>query len=226
MKRDLEQEVEELREQKAALIDEIAYKDGQLYELRDAVVSKEIEIDQLKSEVKRQRSTIDRLERTISGLEERLDKAAELHLDTDKVQLTRIEMTCDGEWTAEQLEEHWPQVHAWHSESGTKDYIRVIGIMLAEKAERNEDVETLINMLGRTSRPKVREYLRTPCVKLPDGAAALLLAEAKSWCGAVVGSMSQAVTTGRRVPRSRGSKPTRSPAAELTRRASNKTRLD
>lgn len=54
MKRDLEQEVEELQ---------------------DAVVSKEIEIDQLKSEVKRQRSTIDRLERTISGLEERLDKA-------------------------------------------------------------------------------------------------------------------------------------------------------
>lgn len=44
------------------------------------------------------------------------DKAAELHLDTDKVQLTRIEMTCDGEWTAEQLEEHWPQVHAWRRE--------------------------------------------------------------------------------------------------------------
>lgn len=42
---------------------------------------------------------------------------------------------------------------------------------------------------GSSSRPKVREYLRTPCVKLPDGAAALLLAEAKSWCGAVVGSM-------------------------------------
>lgn len=39
------------------------------------MVSKEIEIEQLKSEMKRQRSTIDRLERTISGLEERLDKA-------------------------------------------------------------------------------------------------------------------------------------------------------
>lgn len=117
------------------------------------------------------------------------DKAAELHLDTDKVQLTRVEMTCDGEWTAEQVEEHWPQVHAWHSESGTKDYIRVIGIMLAEKAERNEDVETLINMLGRSSRPKVREYLRTPLVRLPEGAAALALAEAHSWCETVVGSM-------------------------------------
>ena len=90
---------------------------------------------------------------------------------------------------AEQVEEHWPQVHAWHSESGTKDYIRVIGIMLAEKAERNEDVETLINMLGRSSRPKVREYLRTPLVRLPEGAAALALAEARGWCDAVVGSM-------------------------------------
>ena len=35
-------EGEELREQKAALIDEIAYKDGQLYGLQDAVVSKEL----------------------------------------------------------------------------------------------------------------------------------------------------------------------------------------
>ena len=119
------------------------------------------------------------------------DKAAELHLDTDKVQLTRIEMTCDGEWTAEQVEEHWPQVHAWKTtdDESVRDWVRVVGIMLAEKAERNEDVETLVNMLGRGSKPKVREYLRTPCVKLPEGAAALLLEEAKSWCGMVDGSM-------------------------------------
>ena len=58
-------------------LEQLSTKDKQdmLFELQDAVVSKEIEIDQLKSEVKRQRSTIDRLERTISGLEERLDKA-------------------------------------------------------------------------------------------------------------------------------------------------------
>lgn len=73
-----------------------------------------------------------------------------------------------------------------------------------DKAKKNGyEVDTLydyvgknVEGLGRTSRPKVREYLRTPCVKLPDGAAALLLAEAKSWCGAVVGSMEQCVTTG------------------------------
>ena len=119
------------------------------------------------------------------------DKAAELHLDTDKVQLTRIEMTCDGEWTAEQVEEHWPQVHAWKTtdDESVRDWVRVVGIMLAEKAERNEDVETLVNMLGRGSKPKVREYLRTPLVRLPEGAAALVLAEAHGWCDAVGGSM-------------------------------------
>lgn len=126
------------------------------------------------------------------------DKAAELHLDTDRVQLTRIEITCDGDWTPEQLEERWPQVHAWKTcdDEGARDWVRVIGIMLAEKAERNEDVETLVNMLGRGSKPKVREYLRTPLVELPEGAAALLLAEAQSWCGAVDGSMEQSATTG------------------------------
>lgn len=112
------------------------------------------------------------------------DKAAELHLKKG-VQLTRIELTCDGEWTAETLEKHWPRVHAWHSNEDTRDWVRVVGIMLAEKAERDEDVENLINMLGRKARAKVREYLRTPLVKLPEGAAALLLAEAQRWCDVV-----------------------------------------
>lgn len=75
MKRDLERECKQLREEKATLLDEIAYKDGQLYEVQDALADKELELEELKGEVERQRSTIDRLERTISGLEERLDKA-------------------------------------------------------------------------------------------------------------------------------------------------------
>ena len=54
--------------------------------------------------------------------------------------------------------------------------------MLAEKAERGEEVETLINMLGWRSRPKVREYLRTPMVELPADCAAAAVAEAQSWC--------------------------------------------
>ena len=47
---------------------------------------------------------------------------------------------------------------------------------------RGEEVETLINMLGWRSRPKVREYLRTPMVELPPDCAAAAVAEARSWC--------------------------------------------
>lgn len=107
------------------------------------------------------------------------DKAAEMHLSG---MLTRIELTCDGEWDAGQVVAHWPQVHAWHSDESTRDWVRVVGIMLAEKAERGEEVETLINMLGWRSRPKVREYLRTPMVELPPDCAAAAVAEARSWC--------------------------------------------
>ncbi|WP_368328381.1 hypothetical protein, partial [Phocaeicola vulgatus] len=38
------------------------------------------------------------------------DKAAEMNLSGV---LTRIELTCDGEWDAAQVAAHWPQVHAW-----------------------------------------------------------------------------------------------------------------
>lgn len=107
------------------------------------------------------------------------DKAAEMNLSSV---LTRIELTCDGEWDAGQVAAHWPQVHAWHSDENTRDWVRVVGIMLAEKSERGEEVETLINMLGRGSRPKVREYLRTPMVELPADCAAAAVAEARSWC--------------------------------------------
>lgn len=84
--------------------------------------------------------------------------------------------------TSRQVVAHWPQVHAWHSDENTRDWVRVVGIMLAEKAERGEEVETLINMLGWRSRPKVREFLRAPMVELPPDCAAAAVAEARSWC--------------------------------------------
>ena len=107
------------------------------------------------------------------------DKAAEMHLSGA---LTRIEMTCDGEWDAAQVVAHWPQVHAWKSNATARDWVRVVGIMLAEKAERGEDVETLVSMLGRGSRPKVRAFLRGPMVELPFECAADAVAEARGWC--------------------------------------------
>lgn len=107
------------------------------------------------------------------------DKAKEAKLGGA---LTRIELTCSGEWDADELRKHWPKVHAWHEDDGTKDWVRVVGIMLAERADEGREIETLVNMLGRGSRPKVREYLRSPMVELPDGVPEAVIREARSWC--------------------------------------------
>lgn len=61
------------------------------------------------------------------------DKAAELQL-ADGVELTRVELTCDGEWSADDVMKHWPQVHAWSGELApdapkrSLNYLQVAGL--------------------------------------------------------------------------------------------------
>lgn len=127
--------------------------------------------------------------RNTSGFVKVYDKAAEL-AKKDGVTLdgpmTRIELTCSGDWSADELLGHWPLVHAWSVPDGTKDWVKVVGILIAEKAERGEDVETLVNMLGRRSRAKVRESLSAPMVELPREVAEMVLVEAHEWAERVM----------------------------------------
>lgn len=61
--------------------------------------------------------------------------------------------------------------NAYKTESGATFSIDMVRLKLS-----------FINMLGWRSRPKVREYLRTPMVELPPDCAAAAVAEARSWC--------------------------------------------
>lgn len=120
------------------------------------------------------------------------DKAAELRL-AEGVQLTRIELTCGGDWDADQLKQHWPQVHGWSPDGAddapprSRGWLRVLGMLLAERAERDEEIESYVALLNWKQKNHVREFLRTPLVVLPEGAAEQLLAEAKSWEGKAEG---------------------------------------
>lgn len=67
-------ECDRLRSEKAALVDEIAYKDGQLCEVQDALVTKEDELSRLDAKVKGQKERISRLEAVLSSLEKRFDE--------------------------------------------------------------------------------------------------------------------------------------------------------
>ena len=106
------------------------------------------------------------------------DKAAEAGLTGT---MTRVELTCDGSWSADEVVSHWPEVHGWTVPEASRDWVRVVGMLLSEKADRGEDVETYIAMLGRGSRPKVRECLRSSMVTLPECAAGYAVNQSLSW---------------------------------------------
>lgn len=95
--------------------------------------------------------------------------------------LTRIELTCDGSWSVEDIAAHWPQVHGWTIPEDTRDWVRVVGMLLSEKSGRGEEVETYLNLLGRGTRKKVRECLRSNMVELPLDVAEYGIEQAKRW---------------------------------------------
>lgn len=116
--------------------------------------------------------------RNTSGFTKVYDKAAELGIDGE---LTRIELTCAGDWDADELLTHWPQVHGWQVAESSRGWVRVMGMLLAERVEEGKEIESVISMLGRDSRAKVRESLRGSMIELPHEVAELAIAEAHAW---------------------------------------------
>lgn len=114
------------------------------------------------------------------------DKAKEMGGEGD---LTRIELTCDGEWTPAQVLAHWPRVHGWSEEvtegeptEKTRAWLRMVALALSAVQEAGQDTETLVQTLDWRTRDKVRKYLSQPCVELPESAAATAIEEAEGWC--------------------------------------------
>lgn len=113
------------------------------------------------------------------------DKAAESGL---LGVLTRIELTCSGDWSVDEILGKWPQVHAWTDGDATRDWVRVVGMLLSEKAERGEDIETYLAQLGRRSRSKVRDCCRSSLVGLPREAAEYAVSQSQSWADMLLGA--------------------------------------
>lgn len=83
--------------------------------------------------------------------------------------ITRLELTCDGDWTAEKALEMMPTVFAWDDsryDEETRAWIKGYGMLAALAIKNGEQIDFALDILPKSSRKKVLEYLASPCVNL------------------------------------------------------------
>lgn len=121
-------------------------------------------------------------QRSHAGYVKVYDKAAELGFIDEK--LTRIEMTCDGEWGIDEIRDHWPDVYqiAACDESGLTSTLSVIAGLLADRARAGESIEPELKQLSRRTQYKLRKAIEdVTAFVFPADAVETCLGVAKDW---------------------------------------------
>ena len=106
------------------------------------------------------------------------DKAAEADLVGP---LTRVELTCSGSWSVNEVMEHWPKVNSWGCSDDSRSWVSLVGMLLSEKVDRGEEIESYLACLGYDARKKVTENLRHDFIELGHDAAEYAVSESRKW---------------------------------------------
>lgn len=107
------------------------------------------------------------------------DKAAESGLEGP---LTRVELTCDGAWTADQIEAAWPVVHGWTSDGDeARALMKALVVSLGQQMEHGDEVESILAILDYRTREKVRAHLHSEVFELQHEAAEYAVSESRAW---------------------------------------------
>lgn len=124
--------------------------------------------------------------RDASGFVKVYDKTAESGLD---VPLTRVELTCDGDWSLVDVANYWPVVYRLGgSVESMRRESQVVALLLAEKVANGETVEDYMAMLNYRTRKKVRDAIGETCViPFPDFGANEVKKQADDWGRALLG---------------------------------------
>lgn len=115
------------------------------------------------------------------------DKAGEQGLEG--VALTRVELTCSGDWGVNEIAERWPVVYGVRvqPELGLSNANALLVGLLAERVRRGLSVEPELTSLNRRTRVKVRAALEDVGVlPFPRAEVAEVRATAVKWTGLVL----------------------------------------
>lgn len=107
------------------------------------------------------------------------DKQAESSLDEP---LTRIELTCSGDWSLERLGKKWPRVYRPSADAGklTGTLGEFVGLARAA-LESGLSIEPYLAGLHKDTRRKVRKALEGDLVVFPVQGAAMVMLQACAW---------------------------------------------
>lgn len=98
---------------------------------------------------------------------------------------TRLELTCAGTWTADDVLAKLPRVYAWDDrgcDGDTRNWVRALGLALATLLDKvGGTIEPYLRLLGRGARGKVMEYLASPAVEVDRRAVELAIGVAHDW---------------------------------------------
>lgn len=107
------------------------------------------------------------------------DKAAELGVTGD---LTRVELTCSGDWSLDDLKRHWPLVYRPNLDASsfvglTSSFVSLLSFPLSA----GEPIEPYLLPLDKKTRSKIRAALCSDPVPFPFEGAGNVLKQALVW---------------------------------------------
>lgn len=113
------------------------------------------------------------------------DKAAELGVSG--MPLTRVELTCSGDWSVGQVLDKWPTVYRVADDlSGYESINGAFALSIADAVRAGETPEKYLYGLDWRRRKAVRKLLEGRVFPCPEMGAAHVLAQAMRWCGRVL----------------------------------------
>lgn len=107
---------------------------------------------------------------------------------------TRLELTCDGSWSAEKVLETLPLVFTWSDEpfdEETRATVKALCLSLALNLEHQEQIDSILDILPKKTKAKVLTYLAKPAlnIELKDIEYAVL--KAHEWRDKIAGEVTR-----------------------------------
>lgn len=98
--------------------------------------------------------------------------------------VTRLEFTCEGDWSIEKIKSMFPKVYTWFDgsfDTETRAWVKAVGVLAALAIEHDEQIDFALDMLSPKARRKVDLFLASPCLEISNNDLEYAMSKAQEW---------------------------------------------